>query len=49
MDVAVDAWVRYRFSSIRTRQKPQIWCSLTILASGDQCSVKYKRVMTNDD
>ncbi|KAF0889275.1 hypothetical protein E2562_022521 [Oryza meyeriana var. granulata] len=50
LEVAVDARVRYRFSSIKIRQKPRIWCSLTILVradgggrldSGDRCSVKY--------
>uniref|UniRef100_A0A0E0MJV9 Late embryogenesis abundant protein LEA-2 subgroup domain-containing protein n=1 Tax=Oryza punctata TaxID=4537 RepID=A0A0E0MJV9_ORYPU len=50
LEVAVDGKVRYRFGSIKIRQKPRIWCSLTIpvradgggrLDSGDRCSVKY--------
>ena len=30
LEVAVYARVRYRFASIKIRQKPKIWCSLTI-------------------
>ncbi|XP_006663838.1 uncharacterized protein At1g08160-like [Oryza brachyantha] len=50
LEVAVDARVRYRFGSIKIRQKPRIWCSLAIpvgaggggrLSSGERCSVKY--------
>jgi hypothetical protein len=52
-EVAVDARVRYRFATIKIRQKPRIWCSVTVnvkpegtgvggaLASADRCSVKY--------
>jgi hypothetical protein len=29
-EVAVDGRVRYRFASIKIRQKPKIWCALTV-------------------
>ena len=31
-EVAVDARVRYRFASIKIRQKPKIWCALMMNA-----------------
>ncbi|KAF7071504.1 hypothetical protein CFC21_076793 [Triticum aestivum] len=36
LEVAVDARVRYRFNTIKIRQKPNLWCSLTIPVKPDQ-------------
>ena len=53
LELNVDARVRYVFGSIKIRQKPTVWCALSIpvpsgpggmgiLGSGDRCWVKYR-------
>ena len=53
LELNVDARVRYVFGSIKIRQKPTVWCALSIavpstaggmgiLGSGDWCWVKYR-------
>ena len=52
LDLSVSVRVRYVFGSIKIRQKPKVWCAVSIpvprapgglgvLGSGDRCWVKY--------